>query len=269
MTDTDSEHRVLAPLLDVCADIYRRGWAENHAGNLSYRLSDAELDEFPLDGSGPVLPLEEPFPELAGNSYLVTAAGSPFRLLIKDPRTHCGIVRVGEDGASLAVLWGFAGGRRPTSELPAHLRGHIAQAAQDGEHTVVLHCHPTYVVAMTHVHPLDEVALTRALWATNSESILALPRGVGLLPWMVCGTDTIGIESADKLREFGVVIWAHHGVLASGASGQAVLGTVESLEKSAQTWLLTRGEGQQEITVPQLRDLATAFGIESPAGFLD
>lgn len=120
---------------------------------------------------------------------------------------------------------------------------------------------------MTQIHPLDEVALTRALWATSSESILATPNGVGLLPWMVCGTDLIGIESAAKLRDYSIVVWACHGVLAAGSTLQEVLGTVESVEKAAQTWLLTRGEGRQDITEDQLQELACAFGLKPPRRF--
>jgi rhamnulose-1-phosphate aldolase len=255
------------PLVDACADLYRQGWAENHAGNVSIRLNSTELAAFDL-GEGRELPLAEPVPELAGESYLVTAAGSAFRLLVKNPELHAGVVTVSQAGDVLRVRWGFEDGGRPTSELPAHLRSHVARRTSAPDSRVVLHCHPTHVVAMTHVHELDEISFTRALWATNSESILATPRGVGLLPWMVCGTDTIGIESAAKLRDHEIVVWAKHGVLAAGPSLQSVIGVIESVEKSAETWLLTRGE-RDAISLPELRDLADAFGIVPPAGYLE
>ncbi len=112
------------------------------------------------------------------------------------------------------------------------------------------------------------MTLTRALWATNSESILAIPQGVGLLPWMVCGTDLIGVESAWKLRESSIVIWTCYGVLVAGASIQAAMGVVESVEKAANTWLLTRGGDRRDITRQQLLELAATFDIVPPARFL-
>jgi rhamnulose-1-phosphate aldolase len=258
---------VLEPVLDVCADLYRQGWAENHAGNLSYRLTGDELASFPVTGGGRTASFDEPFTALGGMSFLVTAAGSAFRLLVKDPARHSGVITIADDGGSYEIVWGFEGGTRPTSEFPAHLRGHQARMSVDPDNRVVLHCHPTHVVALTHVHELDEVSLTRSLWATNSESILAIPQGIGLLPWMVCGTDLIGIESAEKLRTSSIVVWSCHGVLVSGPSLQGALGVVESVDKAAETWLLARGGERNEITVPQLQELATAFGLTPPDRF--
>lgn len=259
---------VLDPVVDVCADLYRWGWAENHAGNLSYRLSDAELAAFPRAEEDRGGLFASPFPELAGVSFLVTAAGSPFRLLVKDPARHTGVITISADGTGYTVVWGFHGGKRPTSELPAHLRGHQERVRTDPETRVVMHCHPTSLVALTHVHEQDEVELTRTLWASNSETILAIPQGVGLLPWMVCGTDLIGIESAAKLRDSSIVVWSCHGVLVAGRSVQDAMGIVESVEKAAKTYLLTRGEDRRSISLSQLRELADAFGIDSPERFL-
>lgn len=264
----DAPNPVIEALVHVCSDLYRAGWAENHAGNISIRLDEDELAAFALTDDAPEVALSEPFPTLGGASFLVTAAGSAFRLLIRDPARHVGVITISEDGASYRLRWGYTDGRRPTSEFPAHLRGHVERSAVEPSTRVVLHCHPTHIVALTHVHSLDEVALTRSLWSTNSESILATPRGIGLLPWMVCGTDLIGIESAAKLRESSLVIWSCHGVLAAGSSLQDVIGTVESVEKAAQLWLMTRGEERQDISVEQLRELAAHFGFEPPSRFL-
>ncbi|MBM9464664.1 rhamnulose-1-phosphate aldolase [Aeromicrobium sp. YIM 150415] len=260
--------RFFEAVVDLCGDLYRLGWAENHAGNLSYRLSDDERRLFGEGDQRRTVTLDEPLPALAGESFLVTSAGSPFRLLVKEPRRHTGVIDMASDGGSYDIVWGLIGDRRPTSELPAHLRGHAERGVVDPENRVVLHCHPTHLVAMTHVHPLDEVAFTRALWATNSESILAIPEGIGLLPWMVCGTDTIGIESARKFREVSVVVWPYHGVLVGGRSLQAAMGMVESVDKAAETWLLSRGPEQHAIEEDQLRELAEEFDIHPPARFL-
>lgn len=255
-------------LADGCGDLYRAGWAENHAGNVSIRLTKGELEAYDLRSDYPVVPLSTPVPQLARESFLVTSAGSPFRVLTRDPAAHSGIITVQDDGSSYQVRWGFPEDRHPTSELPAHLRGHAAALDDRPDTRVLLHCHPTNVIAMTQVHSLDEVEFTRSLWATNSESILAIPHGVGILPWMVCGTDDIGAESAAKLGSHSLVIWASHGVLVSGSSLHQVIGTVESVDKAAGTWLLTRWGQRHAITDNQLLELAVAFGIEPPSRFL-
>jgi rhamnulose-1-phosphate aldolase len=261
MTSLNPTHRgALAAVVDACSDIYSLGWAENHAGNLTYRLTSDQLGEFELSDR-PSVALAVPYPTLGGQFYLVTAAGSPFRLTTREPEIHLGIVEISPDGAQYTVRWGFSTGKRPTSEFPAHLRAHERRQQLGTEDRVVLHCHPTNLIAMTHAHSLDEAAFTRTLWAMNSEGILAIPDGVGVLPWMVCGTDEIGIESAEKFGASNFVVWAFHGVLVAAGNPDLAVGIVESVDKAAATWLLAGAQDESGITPSQLQDLATAFGF--------
>lgn len=250
----------LASVVDACADIYRLGWAENHAGNLTYRLSSDQLGEFDLS-DGPSLPLDVRYPALGGQSYLVTAAGSPFRLTVREPEVHLGIVEISADGSQYTLRWGFTTGKHPTSEFPAHLRAHERRQQLESADRVVLHCHPTNLIAMTHAHTLDEALFTRTLWAMNSEGILAIPDGVGVLPWMVCGTDEIGIKSAEKFGTSNFVVWAFHGALVAARNPDVAVGIVESVDKAAATWLLAGAKEKSGITPTQLQELSTAFGF--------
>jgi rhamnulose-1-phosphate aldolase len=95
----------------------------------------------------------------------------------------------------------------------------------------------------------------------NSESILAIPEGVGVLPWMVCGTDAIGVESAEKLGTSNFVVWPFHGVLVSASDPDRAVGVVESVDKAAATWLLAGKPEESGITQVQLRELSAAFGL--------
>jgi len=253
--------RVIDPLIDACATIYRYGWAENHAGNLSYRLDADEVAQFPRNSDPRAFTFPTAFTALGGQSFIVTAAGSPFRLLEGAPQVHLGLITLTDDGSGYSIIWGFTSGKVPTSELPAHLLGHQERQVAHPDNRVVLHCHATNVVAMTHIHEPDEGAMTRTLWSTNSECVLAFPDGIGLLPWMVCGTDLIGRESAEKFRDSRLVIWSQHGVLASGASIDETLGLIESVEKAAEVYLLTVGRAEHSISDGQLRELAVAFKL--------
>lgn len=258
----------VSSVVDTCTDLYRLGWAENHAGNLSYRLTPEELAEFDLHRPTEPVALTFVSPGLAGQSYLVTAAGSPFRVTGREPRTHLGIIEIDPTGSSYSLRWGFETGLRPTSELSAHLRAHQRRQQAGSDDRAVVHSHPTHLIAMTHAHTLSEERFTRTLWAMNSESILAIPHGIGLLPWMVCGTDEIGAESADKLAWTNFVVWAYHGVLVSAANPDQALSTIESVDKAAQTWLLAGAVEGSGITPPQLRALSAAFGFTPPARML-
>lgn len=63
-------------------------------------------------------------------------------------------------------------------------------------------CHPTYTLAMNYVHELDEKKFTHTLWEMCTECIVVFPGGVGVLPWMLCGTNSIGEATAEKMKEF-------------------------------------------------------------------
>ena len=73
-----------------------------------------------------------------------------------DPETNLGIIRIAKDGKTAELLWGFKDGGTFTSELPAHLMSHISALAVDKNHKVVMHCHPTYTIAMNTICPVDE-----------------------------------------------------------------------------------------------------------------
>ena len=53
---------------------------------------------------------------------------------------------------------------------------------------------------MTYVHDLDEVAFTRTLWQMCTECVVVFPDGVNVLPWMLCGTNEIGVATAEKMQ---------------------------------------------------------------------
>jgi hypothetical protein len=50
-------------------------------------------------------------------------------------------------------------------------------------------------------------------------------------------------------------------VLVTAGSPDAALGAIESVNKAAATWLLAGGVEGRGITIPELRELAAAFGF--------
>ena len=180
-------------------------------------LTEEEIRPY-VDVDRVIRVIEIPFDasELVGRYFLVTGTGKYFKNVEYDPEANLGLFRIGKDGKSAELLWGYRDGGRFTSELPAHLMSHAARLAVDPEHRIVLHTHPTSTIAMSLVHPLSERDFTRSLWKMQSESIVVFPEGIALLPWMVCGTDTIGRATADKLKSTRLCVWAAHGIYGTG-----------------------------------------------------
>ena len=230
----------------TASNMYRLGWDERNGGNISYLLKEEEVAEYldlnnvirtiPLMGVNEVDFDASP---LEGKIFIVTGTGKYFKNVEDDPETNLGIVRIGKGGKEVELLWGFKDGGRPTSEFPAHMMSHIARLSVDPENRVVMHSHPTNTLAMNFVHELDEKKFTHSLWEMCTECIVVFPEGVGVLPWMLCGTTEIGVATANKMKEFRLVVWAMHGIYGAGKTLDETFGLIETVEKAAQIYMLT------------------------------
>ena len=236
----------LKEMCKTASNMYRLGWDERNGGNISYLLKEEEVAEY-LDLSNVIrtIPLmgvnEVDFDAspLEGKIFIVTGTGKYFKNIEDDPETNLGIVRIGKKGKEVELLWGFADGGRPTSEFPAHMMSHMARLSVDPENRVVMHSHPTNTLAMNYVHELDEKKFTHTLWEMCTECIVVFPDGVGVLPWMLCGTTEIGVATAEKMKEFRLVVWAMHGIYGAGKTLDETFGLIETVEKAAQVYMLT------------------------------
>lgn len=255
----------------LAANMYRLGWDERNGGNISYLLDEKEVSEY-LDLNNVVRTIPTGFkvPDLAGKIFIVTGTGKYFKNVDEDPETNLGIIRIADGGETAELLWGFADGCKFTSELPAHLMCHQARLKKDPANRVVIHSHPTHTLAMNYVHELDEKKFTHTLWQMCTECIVVFPDGVGVLPWMLCGTNSIGEATAEKMREFRLVIWGMHGIYGAGRTVDEAFGLIETVEKAAEIYMLTCNRPRiNTITDKQLKELAEYFGVDYRKDFLD
>ena len=255
----------------TCENMYRLGWDERNSGNISLLLDECEVQNY-LDTSAVLrkFPLGFDASSLSGRYFLATATGQYFKNTSLFPAGDLGIFRVSKDGQSGELLWGLEGSGAFTSELPTHLLSHKTRLEKDPLHRVIMHCHPTHLQAMTFVPPLSDKAFSHSLWQMCTESIAVFPEGVGVLPWMVCGTEEIGRASAEKMREFRLVIWSMHGVYGAGRSLDDAFGLIETVEKSAQIYMLTSHLPRvNTITDDNLRAMAEYWGKNYRKDFLD
>ncbi|CAM3466229.1 MULTISPECIES: rhamnulose-1-phosphate aldolase [Saccharibacillus] len=256
---------------EITQHMWRNGWDERNGGNVSYLLEEAEVAPY-FDLERVIRVIEPAFPigELAGRYFIVTGSGKYFKNVLHDPAGNLGLLRVSADGSLLELLWGLENGARPTSELASHFMSHIERLKVDSDHRVVIHNHATHVLAMTFIHELDEAKFTKTLWEMCTECIVVFPDGIGIIPWMVPGSNKIGRATAEKMREYHSVIWPQHGIFGTGTSIDEAFGLIETIEKAAQIYMLVAHHPiKQRITERQLSDLASAFGVTPRPGILD
>lgn len=252
------------------ANMYRLGWDERNGGNISYMLDTDEVAEY-LDPSHVIrtIPLGFDASDLAGKIFIVTGTGKYFKNVEHDPEKNLGIIRIDADGKNAELLWGYSDGGKFTSELPAHLMSHAARLAEDPENRVIMHSHPTNILAMNYVHELDERAISHTLWQMCTECIVVFPEGVGVLPWMLCGTNEIGEATAKKMRDFRLVIWGMHGIYGAGRNLDEAFGLIETVEKAASIYMLTAHLPRiNTIKDDELVRLADFFGVNYRKDFL-
>ena len=257
-------------LCRTASNMYRLGWDERNGGNISLLLDEADVAAF-IDTKAVIrtIPLKFDATELIGKYFLVTGTGKYFKNVELDPETNLGLIRIAANGKDAELLWGYSDGGSFTSELPAHLMSHIAALSTDPTNRVVMHCHPTYTIAMNTICPVDEADFTHKLWSINTEAIVVFPDGVGMLPWMVCGTNEIGVATAAKMTEYRLVIWTNHGIYGRGKDLDETFGLIETVEKTAQIYMLTEGrERVNLISDSSLRAIAARFSVRPRAGIL-
>lgn len=255
---------------ETTANMYRLGWDERNGGNISYLLKKEDVEKY-LDTDKVIrtIPIGFKAKALKGKYFIVTGTGKYFKNVDKDPENNLGIIRIaGEEGDEAELLWGYADGGRFTSELPAHLMSHMERLNRDPEHRVVIHSHPTYTIAMNSVCPIDEKDFTHKLWQSNTEAIVVFPDGVGVLPCMVCGTNAIGEATAEKMKEYRLVMWTNHGIYGTGKDMDEAFGLVETVEKTAQLYMLALGHTVNVIPDETLWGLVDRFNLSPKEGIL-
>ena len=260
------ELRFIKEFKKITNDAWLKGWHERNGGNITYRLTEKEakqIEEFTIKDAE-YTPIGTTVQNLANEYFLVTGSGKFIRNISLEPSENIGIVKIDEAGENYKIVWGLKDGSMPTSELPSHLMSHsVKKEITNGAHRVIMHSHATNLIALTFVLPLDGSIFTRELWEMASECPVVFPEGVGIVPWMVPGSDDIAKETSKLMEKHNVVIWAHHGVFCSEATLDLTFGLMDTVEKSAEilTKVLAMGGKKQTITPDNFRNLARDFNV--------
>ncbi len=260
----------ISEMIQTTSNMYLHGWDERNSGNISLLLTEPEISEY-IHPSQVLrsIPTNMEIPELEGKYFLVTGTGKYFKNVFRDPACNLGLIHLVDKGHTAQLLWGYSDGGTFTSEMPSHLLSHAARLCQDPENRVIMHCHPSNLLAMTYVHNLDEQAFTHTLWQMCTECVMIFPDGVGVLPWMLCGTQEIGCATAEKMKSSRLIVWAQHGIYGAGTTLDETFGLIETAEKAAEIYLkIAHLPWKQSISDPQIRQIADHLGLDLRDGIL-
>lgn len=260
----------MVEMIRTVTNMYDHGWDERNGGNVSLLLDEADVRDY-TDGTVlRTIPLQFEAKPLAGRYFLVTGTGKYFKNVQYDPQCNLGLIRIAANGEDAELLWGYSDGGRFTSELPAHLMSHMSRLKINPQNRVIMHCHPGNLLAMTYVHTLDERAFTRTLWQMCTECVVVFPDGVNVLPWMLCGTNSIGEATAEKMATARLVVWAQHGIYGAGADLDETFGLIETAEKAAEIYMkIAHLPLVNTITDAQMHELEDRFQLTVREGYLD
>jgi rhamnulose-1-phosphate aldolase len=213
--------------------------------------------------------LPQPEPELAGKLILVTGSGCRLRDLQANPEANLGAVEVGVDSASAQLYTSqrrlFA---RITSEFNSHLAVHADQVGRTGAaFQALIHAQPPHLVYLSHLPAYrDQRVLNERLFRWEAETVVHLPEGVGVLPFILPGSSALMEATVTQLRAHRLVLWGKHGVMArSDFSVTRAADLIEYIETAARYEYMdvatgSKGEG---LTRDELRAVVDTFHVQT------
>jgi len=215
------------------------------------------------------LALPRPAPALAGRAVIVTGSGRRLRDIRMDPAANLGVVAIADDGRTGRL---YTSPRRlftsVTSEFNSHLAVHDDQVAQTGTNFhALIHAQPPHLVYLSHVPAYrDQEVLNQKLLRWEPETIVQLPEGVGVLPFILPGSPAMMEANVAALRGHRIVMWGKHGVMArSDVSVTRAADRIEYAETAARYEYMdllcgSKGEG---LTQDELRAVVAAFDVQT------
>lgn len=253
----------IARVAEVAGYLWTKGWAERNGGNISLNVTTLMSEEEKrLPALCAPIPLGETMGALAGHIFYVTGTGKRMRYVAQDPLANGSLIRIAPDGNSYEII--ATQPIAPTSELPSHLLMHNYVRSQGRDNRVVLHTHPTNIIALSHCKPfLDSNHITRVLWSMIPECRIIVPKGIGIIPYEIPGSMELARATVRQLEQHDVVLWEKHGILAVGEDLIECFDAIDTLAKSADIYLQARTAGfePEGMTDKQLDDLVPAFNL--------
>jgi rhamnulose-1-phosphate aldolase len=242
--------------------------SEGAAGNISVYVGwPLEVRRrFPLAER---IELPQACPAMAGGLVIVTGSGRRLRDIHTDPDANLGVVAIGEDGLAGHLYTSprrlF---KRVSVEFNSHLAAHNDEVVRTGTNfNAMVHAQPPHLVYLSHIPAYrDQDFLNRQLIRWEPETIINLPEGIGVLPFMLPGSQELMESTVERLRENRIVIWSKHGVMArSDISVTRAADRIEYAEAAARYEYmdLANASKAEALTRDELRRIVKAFDVKT------
>ncbi|MDE6400935.1 MAG: class II aldolase/adducin family protein, partial [Muribaculaceae bacterium] len=127
-----------------------------------------------------------------------------------------------------------------------------------------LHTHPIELVAMTHCKKyLEKDVATRLLWSMIPETKAFCPRGLGIIPYQLPGSNELAEATIKELGDYDVTIWEKHGVFAVDTDIMNAFDQIDVLNKSAQIYICAKNLGFEPdgMSYEQMKEMTVAFNL--------
>jgi rhamnulose-1-phosphate aldolase len=241
----EDARKAAAGIAEIAGYLWEKGWAEGSAGNISLNVTEHYPGLHMDFRTFPMIALKKKYPKLAGNYIFITAKGSRFRHLAKDPGDHICLIKVSQAGDAYQLLFEDPSRQnQPSSELLSHLAIHNLLVERGGGDKAIVHTHPLEPVVLTHKNELhDEGKLNNILLKMHTETAYFIPDGIGYIPFKVPGSQEMADATLSKLMTHNIVLWEKHGSMAIGPDVHTAFDRIDMMAKAAKIFLLARDAG--------------------------
>ena len=259
--------RLLAEMGEVGKHLSEIGASEGAAGNLSVCIR-RPLNVTKIFSDITMIDLPVPAPDLAGASLIVTGSGRRLREIADAPAANLACIVVLDDGLQGMMFTSpEAQFKRVTSEFNSHLAIHQDQIRlRPVELHAVVHAQPRYITFLSHIPKYQNGEyLNTHLLRWQPETIMNFPEGIGVLPFLLPGSQQLMKETMISMRDHKMVLWSQHGVIVrADESILHALDLVEYLETAAQYEALNlyTGETSSGIDPAHLRAIAEIWNVK-------
>jgi rhamnulose-1-phosphate aldolase len=257
---------LLSQIGDVGKHLSNLSAAEGAAGNISVCMR-GNLDFSSLFTESHNIDLPLPVPELEAANVIVTGSGRRLREIANAPTANLAIVIVAKGGKT-GKMFTSRNCRflRITSEFNSHLAIHNEQMkARDLLLHTVIHAQPKHLTYLSHIPVYqDEIYFNQHLFRWQPETVLSIPQGIGMLPFIVNGSDEQMTQTAQKMMRHPLVVWARHGVVSrADDSILHALDLIEYAEAAAhyEYLNLSTGEKADGLGPDQIRQICDAWKV--------
>ena len=250
-------------IAEVAGYLWQNGWAERNGGNITVNVTDLIDDDVrSLPAISEVRQIGITLPALKGCNFYCKGTGKRMRDLARRPMQNGSIIRILDDCASYAIIADEE--VMPTSELPSHLAVHARLVENGSPYKATVHTHPIELVAMSHNKRfLGKDVLTDILWSMIPETKAFCPLGLGVVPYVLPGSNELAEATLRELEDYDVVLWEKHGVFAKGLDVMDAFDQIDVLSKSAKIYVNAKAMGfePEGMSQAQMKEMTIAFNL--------